>query len=695
MSRSLLAALGVVLGVVLGPAWASAGEIGFLEEFALSPDRSVPLRQLIPGTEDYYYYHCLHAQHTERFEKADELAQAWIKRHGYTPRVYEILNRQALLTWEKNPQKSLAYLRERLNLQFNHQRQLLDAKPNLPTALDQKLISREALVQRAFGSYENLQGVEDAALDWLIGAELNPDRRRHLLERLQRPDHEGLVKLIAADLDYRYSGGFGSFTIHRQLLRAQLEELLKLKPELLNQQNVVHVYLSKLRPHADEDWRHDKPAFAAYLDRLWAFVSKLAPVHNSLKAHVLYHRLVLDRSRGEYDKERFLTYIRLPRNVGYIQPRYMQLDVNRRHPADLNADFSGVTLLPPVGDDEPLVRSYLADLFVTETAYKPYETYISDEYLKRVFAETKILNGLGEPEQWYSLLDPAEYQALKDRVDLEFAHTNAAHFGPGDVVALDLDVKNVRTLIVKVFELNTRNYYTERLSEIDTDIDLDGLVPNSETTHQYSEPPLRRVRRHFEFPELKDRGVYVIDFIGNGQSSRVVVRKGKLHFVSRTSTAGHVFTILDERDRPVPGASLLLGGHEYRAGEDGTLTVPFSTQPGRQPVVLVAGDFASLDHFQHEAENYELSAGIYVDRESLLARRTASVLVRPGLKLNGTPVTLRVLEEPQLVITSTGLDGIVTTKEVPLVAAGGPPAARADAPAANEPDNDAEAPDRS
>ena len=29
--------------------------------------------QLIPGTEDYYYYHCLHYQNTEQFDKVEEL----------------------------------------------------------------------------------------------------------------------------------------------------------------------------------------------------------------------------------------------------------------------------------------------------------------------------------------------------------------------------------------------------------------------------------------------------------------------------------------------------------------------------------------------------------------------------------------------------------------------------------------------
>jgi hypothetical protein len=54
------------------------------------------------------------------------------------------------------------------------------------------------------------------------------------------------------------------------------------------------------------------------------------------------------------------------------------------------------------------------------------------------------------------------------------------------------------------------------------------------------------VRRKFEFPELTKPGVYAIDFIGNGKSSRVVLRKGKLHYLVRSSVAGQVFTVLDE-----------------------------------------------------------------------------------------------------------------------------------------------------
>jgi hypothetical protein len=656
----------LVVGVVL--AWSAvtrADEIGFIEDFSLAADRTASLKQLIPGTEDYYYYYCLHYLNTEQFDKVDELLAPWVQRHGETSRVWEVRTRQALLTYERNPQKSLAYLKQRLNLQFNHQKELLENEPNLPTAFDQTRITRQRLMEQAVQPWDNLSQFEDSALEWLVAEKLPPERLRNLLQRLSRPDYAGLPKLIVDDLNYKNSGGFGAFKIHRQLLLAQLDECLKLKPDLLNQTNFVQTYLTKLQPGVDDDWRHDLDKLDAYLSRLAAFVDKLAPAHNSLKAHVLYQQLVLDRKRGKFDKERFVRYLQLPRNAPYLPKQFVERDEYRRFAADLNADFGAFTLLAPVGNDEALVRSYLAHFFIAATGYKEFEQYVNDIYLKHLFAETKIVHGLGEPEQWASLLPPEKYQQLKERVDIDFAFTNETSFTADESVKLDLFVKNVSSLIVKVFEINTQGYYRQQLREVDTDINLDGLVANEEKTHPYANSPLLRVARKFEFPKLSKSGVYVIDFIGNGRSSRALVRKGKLHQVVRTGSAGQIFTVLDEKNRPVDNATVWLAGHEYRADKDGTVTVPFSTAPGRQPIVLGRGDFASLDHFNHEGERYTLKAGIYVDRESLLTRKTAELVVRPGLYLNGAPVSLKLLEEVKLLITSTDHDGVATSQELP------------------------------
>ncbi|HNR99322.1 MAG TPA: hypothetical protein PKX48_12155 [Planctomycetota bacterium] len=653
------------LAVALWTGLAFAGELGFLEEFALAKDREAALAQLIPGTPEYYYFHCLHYQNTGRLADAKKMLAEWIKRHNREGAVQEMENRQALLEYTRDPKGALEFLARRLGLVFNHQREIAGEAPKLPTALDPAEIGREKLAKRAFEAHPNsLDGFENRALFWLAAGGLGPDHRRSLLARLEDPDVPNLARLVVDDLHAPHSKGFGSLPIHDRLLLAQLDECVALEPDLLNQSNFVAAYLKRLRPNPDANWRQDAAVREAYLDVLWAFADRLNAAHNSLKAHVLHHRLLHDRALGVYDKPRFMKYLALPRNAGYMNPDYLAREENRRALADLAKDFSKLTALPRVGDDEALVRSYLLHFFIAEDNPAPYAAFLNDQYLAHTFAEAKIVNGIGDMEKWYAMLPPEKYQALKERIDLDFDFANKTIFAPGEQVTLTLHVKNVKTLLVKVFELNTVNYYLERRAEIDTAINLDGLIANDERTYAYDDAPLRRVARRFEFPALKDRGVYVIDFIGNGKSSRAVIRKGKLGALVRTTPAGHVFTVLDEADRKVMDASLALGTQRYTAGKDGTIAVPFSSQPGRRPVVLIQGDFASLDHFDHEAEAYVLRAGIHVEREALLTRAKACVIVRPCLTLNGMPVALSLLEDPALLIASTDRDGVSAVKEV-------------------------------
>jgi hypothetical protein len=642
-----------------------AGDIGFVEDFALAKDRAAALKQLIPGTEDYYFYHCLHYQNTEQFDKVEPMIKPWLERFGRTPRLTEIETRQALLTYDKDPKKTLDYLRNRLNLRFDHAKQITDRPPDLPTSLDQNLIARSTLMADSLVRWNNLDNFEPSALDWLAAENLNWERRRLLLQRLERPDIPNLAKLIADDMNSPRAGEFGNHPIHRQLTLAQMEELLKLRSAVLNQTAFVHTWLTKLQPNADEDWQHDSAKTQAYLHRLLGFVRRLAPVHNTLKAHVLYHQLVLDQSRGNLNKDLFLEYLKLPRRLPYVAKSLLESSESQRFPCDLSANLQGVTLLAPIGNDEPLVRSYLKHFFASAQSPREFVPYINDVYLRHLFAETKIELGLGEPEQWASQLPPEQFRQLKDRIDIDFAATNKTGFGADETVSLELHVKNVPTLIVKVFEINTKNYYRENKREMDTDINLDGLVANAETTHNYTEPPLRRMPRRIDFPQLAKPGVYVIDFIGGGKSSRALIRKGRLRPLVTTNTAGQSIIVVNDANQLVKDAAVWLSGQEYAPDADGKVMVPFTTQPGRQPIVISRGDFACQDYLDHQPEHYELKAGIYVDRESLLSQRVANVLVRPGLKINGIPVSLKLLEEIKLRIIATDLDGIATSTEVP------------------------------
>ena len=636
-----------------------------MKEYALAKDRERALEQFIVGTEDYYYYHCLHYQHTGRFDDVEKLIKLWVQRHGRSSRSREIVNRQALLGYDAQPDKTLKYLRKKLGVRCNHQREIEGETAAHPTVLDNELISRDALKRRAFKQDSDLSGFSDSALDWLIGEELEPDQRRELLGRLKRPDHDNLVAHICYDLDHDYSGDFGSLPIHDRLLKEQLDELAQRRPDLLSNTDFVTAYLRRLRPTSETDWMHERDERERYLERLWDFVEPLNPSFNSLKALILYHQLENARAKGEYDRDRFLEYIKLPRQTWYMEPDYLSRPEHQAHEASLGADYSGCTGLVSVHDDEGLVRDYLMSFFITAEDYKQLSTFIRDDFLREVFATTKILGGIGEIEKWYSLLDdPAKYQALQDQVDIEFASTNKTTYRANEPVSLDMDIKNVSTLVVKVFEINALNYYLKNGKEVNTAIDLDGLVAGEETTHTYDQSPLRKVRRTFSFPSLSGPGVYIIDFIGNGKSSRALIRKGQLRFLERIGAAGHVFRILDEENRPLSEATLWLSGREYHPRDDGVIVVPFSTNPRHQPILLRHGALTTLDSFYHHSERFDFKAGITVDRESLIKGNRAQVVIRSGLYLCGFPVSLSLIEEPRLTIESTDRHDVKSQLEV-------------------------------
>ncbi|MDD4018974.1 MAG: hypothetical protein PHV28_13650, partial [Kiritimatiellae bacterium] len=645
--------------------YARTQEIGFVESFSLADDREAALRELVPGTDDFYFFHALHAQNTGARQRFQETMDRWIReRNGnVTDRARELLNRQALLDYDREPKRSLDYLRRELGLYYGHARKTGERASAAPTVLDNLQIGLRELLRRALlEDPRSLERLEDAGLELAAGQKLTDEQRRNLLSRLRRPDFPGVVELIVADLEAKDSRGFGSLPVHRLLTLAQLDGLLQKKPALRNEAAFVNAYLAKLAPENEVDPDADSEACAAYYARVWAFAKTLDPVHNSLKANVLYNRLRYDRRKGVYDRDLFLEYVKLPRNVYYLRPEIRERLPRGDHLAQLDQDFRLVSL-PPVANEEPLVRAFLLEFFKDDIGFDAFLPYIREDFLKPLFAEAKIVNGVGDPQQWAPLLAPDAYRRLKERVDIDFAPDNPSACGAGDAVTLTAFVKNVPSLIVKVYEINTFNYYRETGQPLNLAINLDGLVASVSRTVKYREASERRVARTFELPELKGRGAYVVELIGNGKSSRALVQKGRLGVLQEVTAAGHAFTVLDESGQRLADAGAWLGGRAFAADRDGRILVPFSTAPGNENIVIRQGGFATLVRFSHLAETYALKAGVYVDREALIRREKALVAVRPVLTVNNRFVSLKLLEEPRLVIRSTDLKGIVTEKE--------------------------------
>ena len=644
-------------------------ELEILEGLALGEDRRAALAQLLPGSEDHDYYRALHAQQRGALDEAAQVIEAWPDRHGRTARYSQLQLRQLMYRVMATPPDGDAadQVRDWFGVGHWHEAEVAaddDAARARPTRLADGVFDPARLLREAALYDGNLTQVTDEGALELIAAPLEPSRRRVLLNRLGHSPAPELIALIAEELAQHGSGGFGALRVHRELTLAQLHAVAALRPELTAHAGWVAAVITRMRPPARVDLALDLEARAAYLEALWAFVAALPPVHNSLKAHVLWHLFDGARRRGApIDRGLFRTYLALPRAVDYATAGRLA-KIDRDEIAQLGADFTGVTGLPAAGSDEALVRAVI-DQYLGDA--ESFARWLDRAWLDAEIATAWLLAGSPDEDRDTRMLGPARAQALRDRVELTWCVHNPARFAADEPVELDVDVKNVAEVVVQVFRIDPVAYFQHHQREVDASLDLDGLTASHTEVLRVTEPAIRRVRRHLALSACTRPGTYVIDLIGNGIASRAVIHKGRLRHVLRVGAAGHVITIFDDDGRPRPDARAWIGDREYVPDDGGAIVVPFSTHPGHTAMLLVAGDVTQVAHVTLVAEHAALDLALVLDRQDLSAGRTARAIARLALTIGGAPASLALIRNATWDVMSIDRQGVASMKSWPLV----------------------------
>ncbi|GIW98250.1 MAG: hypothetical protein KatS3mg111_1583 [Pirellulaceae bacterium] len=630
----------------------------FRERYALAKDRRAVLDELIPGTDDYYYYHCLYFQTTGQLDQAAAVLAQWRTARGDIPAVRNMLTRQLLLSYPQNPRQALDFIRNELHLKLDHAPPSNDENVELPSQLDLAAVTpaREILQQLAHDP--TLATFEDRTLPKLLRHQLTPRQLRALLSRLTRADVPGVVERIAEELELRDSRGFGWARVHDLLTAEQLDQLQRLRPSLLENERFLRARAARLVPPEGVAW-DDPTVRGPYLERLVAWTRTLPPSQNSLKALTLGRLLEFQVSQGKYDRQLFLDYLALPRpQVYYRNERIRQ---QSREVADLNFSMQPEIPLPPIGDDIGLVRRLLEHFLRTADTVDVFAPYVDRDYLERVWAETKLLYGVGDPATWYPKLGPAEQQALRNRIELRFAPDNPLRFAIDEPVALKVELKNIPELTVRVYHIDALAYLRQHHQPVPIDVDLDGLAPNATWRQQFDIPAHRRHEFRIDLSDhAVGAGVWIVDVFGSDQRARALIRKGTLTAVDRLGDAGHVFRVFDESGAPVADATIELAGNLYRA-QGGEILIPYAAEEQTRSIIVRHGEVATIQSFHHRAEKYSLALRLLADRQGIVSGQQATLLIRPRVLCHEQPIDIRLLEEPQLSIRVSQADGMVST----------------------------------
>ena len=137
---------------------------------------------------------------------------------------------------------------------------------------------------------------------------------------------------------------------------------------------------------------------------------------------------------------------------------------------------------------------------------------------------------------------------MNDEKLIKICKNNKECFEGNEEVKILIELKNISNLSIKIFEFCPENYYLTNKKELDDNFNLEGLIASEEKQFTFNEASIVKSIKEFKFESItaKKRGIFFIEFIGDGMSSRVIIKKGKLLLLERLTLAGQVFTILDE-----------------------------------------------------------------------------------------------------------------------------------------------------
>lgn len=632
-----------------------------LEALAFGEDRAAARESLVAGSVEHSYWTAIHLQHQRKLADVDALIARWPHKdsHGQSLRA-RLERRQLLLRAGVDFDSVVKELRRQSGVILDAQRERDVEANSFPSVINAELDLHAEIVRLLAERRSDLSAFSPWANDLLVERwrALSPAQRQQLVARLSYSARPELSELVATELTEQRSSTFGGASVHQSLT---LDQLLSLRgnPKVEESETFVLAVLARFHPAPHEDWTAE-PVLDRWITEALAFCRTLSPSFNRYRARALVARLIFDFDRGIADRATLIELLTLPIAAPFANSERTH---SFAHPQIVQGYALGSELSMPRFQRTPdeLVRS-LCEHFVRLGQDSDLAPLLDRNWFDELRAKTLLCGGATDAEPFVQRFGPEWIAWLRDEVRLQITQQNRAKLRADDQVDVELALKNVPALTIKVFEIDRAAYFHHTQSAAHAAIDLDGMIAQHERTLRFEHAPIIEHRERIRIDECQKPGAYIIEFIGNGLSARAFIEKGQLTCVTRNSVAGTVLYAFDEDGAPLHGAQVTLSGRTYTAREDGGVSLPFSESGSSAQVLVSCGPYAQVVSVALPAERFSLQLQARIERESLVAQKRAKILLRATMSVADTLAPLALLEEPTVQIDAARHDGVSSSK---------------------------------
>lgn len=421
----------------------------------------------------------------------------------------------------------------------------------------------------------------------------------------------------------------------------QMEQLEKLSPTIAFNKDFV---LRKIKLQFDFKQMNLKEKYFA-LNNLYEF-SKVSKIPEFFAA-VLANLIFISSQLLNFEKKWIVEYFSCHRSSPiYKENNGLQDSILREFMAVLNQ-------LPA---ENLLIQDYLDYFLPSIENFEEFLYPMHQIEAKKVFARAKVLSGY-DISEFKNFLSESELLELEKWSELTILPNNPEVFGVTETVILALRLKRIKHLTVRVIEINGKNYYADT-SKL---LNFDGLSANYEYFFNYSQPGQSRHNEVFEFPELAKPGIFYIEFMGKGLRTSVIIKKGALKCLFKTTVAGQAITLIDEENQVCNEGGVYLDNSFYPI-KNSYVIIPYAPVTNTKNLILTNGEIFSLFKFVHLSSNFSLNCGFLLNEEQLVVGFPATIYITPKVRIFDKDCEDFIITKLECNLLTKDVDGLSSVK---------------------------------
>lgn len=132
------------------------------------------------------------------------------------------------------------------------------------------------------------------------------------------------------------------------------------------------------------------------------------------------------------------------------------------------------------------VGEYLEHLF-PKASPQSYFPFFDGREVLRIYERAQLLSGA---QLIPTVLTLGEMEALRRQTRLGILGTNKRRYSVGEEVRVQVELKGIESLEVRLFEVDTYAFYAKNDAEVEVSLDVDGLQPQHTFSFSYKLPAM-------------------------------------------------------------------------------------------------------------------------------------------------------------------------------------------------------------